>query len=191
MNKGDLLIIPTDTVYGLAARLFDDKGLEKIYALKGRDPSKPIPILISDIDQLEDIAVFDEFTRKVMETFWPGPLTLVLDTTEKFKRSTREETIAVRMPNHPKALNVIKRAGVLRVTSLNKSGEEPLEDRDEIRQLFGDDVVAIFWKKENEKKTQNLSSTVAKIKDDMVDILREGMITKEDILSLRANRIEF
>lgn len=190
MNKGDLIIIPTDTVYGLAARLYDEEGLEKIYELKGRDLSKQIPILISSINQLDDIAVYDDFAKRVMEIFWPGPLTIVLPTTELFKVRTGEDTIAVRMPNHSKALSIIDQSGVLRVTSLNKSGEPPLENQKMIMDMFGSKVRAVFWQSENFKPS-NMSSTVAKIDGYDVEILREGSITKEDILSLRANKIEF
>ncbi len=187
MNKGDVLIIPTDTVYGLATRLFDDEGLKKIYELKGRDLQKQIPILISSIDQLEGVCEYDDFTRKVMETFWPGPLTLILKTTDKFKQSTAEDTIAVRMPNHSKALFIIEQMGILRVTSLNKSGEPPLDDHKEIKKVFGPHVRAIFWQTKTDKP--KLASTVARVENYQVDILREGVISAEDILSLRANKI--
>ena len=190
MNKGDVIILPTDTVYGLATRLYDEVGLEKIYEIKGREQSKQIPILISDIEQLEDIATYDNFTKKVMEIFWPGPLTLILDTTEKFERKTGEKTIAVRMPNHSKALEIIQLCGVLRVTSLNKSGEPPMEDQKEIMNVFGSKVRAAFWQTPNYKPS-NLSSTVAIVKEFDVQILREGAVTKEDILSLRANHIVY
>ncbi len=187
MNKGDLIIIPTDTVYGLATQLFDEEGLNKIYALKGRDLSKQIPILISSVDQLEDIAHYDDFTYKVMEIFWPGPLTIVLNTTDSFKEKTGEESIAVRIPKHQKALEVLNLCGPMRVTSLNKSGEPPLENPEEIKALFGDKVKAIFW--QGHTKRSDLSSTVAKISDGHVEILRQGAITKEDIASLRSNQL--
>ncbi len=189
MNKGDLIIIPTDTVYGLAARLYDEEALQKIYQLKGRDQSKQIPILISDISELKEIAEYDDFTLKVMETFWPGPLTIVLKTTELFESRTGEKTIAVRIPNHPRALYALRRCGVMRVTSLNKSGEEPLEDREKIQELFGSHVRAIFW--QGKTKRLNQASTVASISQYNVEILREGAITKEDILSLRTNHIAY
>lgn len=189
MNKGDVIIIPTDTVYGLATRLYDERGLEKIYEMKGRELSKQIPILISDISQLEDIASYDLFTQKVMEIFWPGPLTIVLKTREKFQEKTGEETIAVRIPNHPKALDVLQRFGPMRVTSLNKSGEPPLEDPNMIKEKFGHLVKAIFW--QGDVKRSDLSSTVARISENEVEILRQGAITKEDIMSLRTNVITF
>lgn len=189
MNEGDVIIIPTDTVYGLATRLYDKKGLQKIYAIKARDLFKQIPILISDIEQLKEIAGYDGFTKKVMKIFWPGPLTIVLDTTEAFKRITGEDTIAVRMPKHPKTLDIINKQGVLRVTSLNMSGEPPLEDPAIIKAMFESKVKAIYWQGNYAKS--NLASTVARISKDKVEILRDGAITKEDILSLRTNSVMY
>lgn len=187
MNKGDVIIIPTDTVYGLATRLYDKEGLEKIYEMKQRDLSKPIPLLVSSIEQVKSIAYVDDFAQKVMERFWPGPLTLVMKTTDEFKQQTGEETIAIRMPNHAKALSIIERIGILRVTSLNESGKKPLVNREEIEKQFGSKVKAIFW--DTHKKKSNLASTVAKVEAGEVDIYRQGAISRDDILSLGANQI--
>ena len=143
MKNGDLIIIPTDTVYGLAARLYDDEALEKIYKIKGRDKSKPIPILCSKMSDLLPIAETNIVSRAIMKNLWPGALTIVMPTTKQFFEMTGEKTIAARVPNHPVARELIEKYGVLRVSSLNKSGEQPMTDLRQIRNVFGPYVVEI------------------------------------------------
>jgi len=182
MNKGDLIVIPTDTVYGLAAKLYDEEALHKIYELKGRDQSKQIPLLISNIKQIDDIAIYDKRIMKLMDAFWPGALTIVMKTTPIFKQKTGENTIAIRMPKHPVALKLIDENGVLRVTSLNKSGKKPLEDMKEIKKIFGLKVAKIYPHGDIEKS--HISSTVIKIEEHELVILREGLIKKEKLMQV-------
>ena len=181
MNKGEIIVIPTDTVYGLAACLYDKEALEKIYAVKGREQSKQIPILISSVNQIKDIAIYDKKIKKIMDKFWPGALTIVMKTTPDFKHKTGEETIAVRMPKHSKALELINTYGVLRVTSLNKSGEPPLEDMNDIIKQYGN-VVSKIYENGDVDKSQ-VSSTVMMFVNDEIKILREGTIDIKEILN--------
>ncbi|MCD4826672.1 MAG: threonylcarbamoyl-AMP synthase [Acholeplasmataceae bacterium] len=182
MNKGDLIVIPTDTVYGLAAKLYDDEALLKIYEIKGREQSKKIPLLISHIDQLKDVCVTSDLSLKLMNTYWPGALTIVLNTTPIFKSKTGEETIAVRMPKHPTALKLIDTYGILRVTSLNKSGEEPLSNIKDINKIFGNFVNEIYPHGDIDKS--HVSSTVVDLTTDEIKILRQGDIKLEDLKAL-------
>ncbi len=182
MNNGDLIVMPTDTVYGLAARLYDEEALKKIYEVKGREQSKQIPLLISNLDQIKDIAVFDEHVKKIMDRFWPGALTIVMETTPRFKQKTGEDTIAIRMPKHPKALELIELNGILRVTSLNKSGEPPLDDINDIKKQFGSFVSHIY--PHGDVLKSHVSSTVMQYKKHEIKILREGMITLEDLMQV-------
>lgn len=178
MNKGDLIIIPTDTVYGLAAMLYDEEGLKKIFEIKGRDQSKQIPILCHEISDLDHIAFLDNEAETLMKKFWPGPISFVLNTTDTFYQLTGEKTIAARIPNHPKALEIIKKYGVLRVTSLNKSGEPPLSDINQIRDQFGASVSEIY---EQNKDQSHISSTVVDLTTRPLKILRQGAISEEAI----------
>lgn len=178
MKNGDLIIIPTDTVYGLAARLYDEAALEKIYQIKGREQSKQIPILCSKLSDLLPIAETNIVSRAIMKNLWPGALTIVMPTTKQFFEMTGEKTIAARIPNHPVALKLIEKYGVLRVTSLNKSGQPPMTDIRKIRQEFGPYVVEIH---EQEFNQSDISSTVIDMSSGEVKILREGSITMDDL----------
>jgi L-threonylcarbamoyladenylate synthase len=178
MKNGDLIIIPTDTVYGLAARLYDDEALEKIYQIKGMDKSEPIPILCSKMSDLLTIAETTVVTRAIMKNLWPGALTIVMPTTKQFFEMTGEKTIAARMPNHPVALEMIEKHGVLRVTSLNKNGELPMTDIRMIRREFGPYVVEIH---PQEFDQSDLTSTILDMSSNEVKILREGTITLDDL----------
>jgi L-threonylcarbamoyladenylate synthase len=178
MKNGDLIIIPTDTVYGLAARLYDDEALEKIYQIKGRDKSKPIPILCSKMSDLLTIAETNIVSRAIMKNLWPGALTIVMPTTKQFFEMTGEKTIAARIPKNPTAIELIEKYGVLRVTSLNKSGEAPLSDLRQIRNEFGPYVVEIH---PQEYTQSDLESTIIDLSNNEVKILREGSITMDDL----------
>ncbi len=178
MKNGDLIIIPTDTVYGLAAKLHDLEALDKIYQIKGRDASKQIPILIASKTELFDIAYVERLGKELTKNLWPGPITFIFKTNREFFKLSGEETVAIRMPNHPKARNIIEKYGPLRVTSLNKSGEEPLTDLNAIKRQFGSDVVEIY---EQDRDPSNLSSTIVDLSKGEIKILRRGIVTEEDI----------
>ncbi len=179
MKKGDIIVVPTDTVYGLAACLYDDQALEKIYEIKGREQSKQIAILCANIGQLEGIVRIDEASRALMEAFWPGSLTIVMKTTEQHKQKTGEDTIAVRMPKHRYLLNLIEVRGVLRVTSLNKSGEPPLHNIKDIHCQYGDLVSEIHT--QDETVASQIASTIVDVTTGRVNMIRQGSITVDDI----------
>lgn len=185
MYLGDLIVIPTDTVYGLAAKLYDDKALKKIYQIKGRDESKHIPVLISKIEQLKDVCDMTKLSQAYMKKYWPGPLTIILKTTDAFRQKTGEETIAVRMPNHPVALKLIDINGPLRVTSLNKSDEKPLTSLKEIEKRFGSLVKEIYPQGNIIKS--DVSSTIIDLTSRKIKIVRQGEISDAEILALKDN----
>ena len=179
MYEGDLIVIPTDTVYGLAARLHDKVALEKIFKIKGRDQSKQIPLLISNVNQLKEICVTSKFSLEVIKKYWPGELTIIFKTTPLFKEKTGEETIAIRMPKHPVALKLIDTYGVLRVTSLNRSGEKPLTSLKDIEKQFGPFVKDIYPHGTIEKS--DIASTVVDLTKRKIIVLREGNIKLSEL----------
>ena len=124
LDGGGLVAFPTDTVYGLGAKPWDREAVSRLYQVKERPKGLPIPLLLSDNDQLERVGVLPERCRGLPARFWPGGLTLVvLKSSAVSEAVTDRPTVAVRVPDHSLARELIRNAGgVLAVTSANRSG---------------------------------------------------------------------
>lgn len=179
MKKGDVIIVPTDTVYGLAAKVYDEEALKRIYKIKGRNQSKKIPVLSSNRYEVSLYALVSYQGGALMTRFWPGPLTLIFHSSKDYLERTGHDTIAIRIPNKPVLLDILKENGPLWVTSLNKSGEPPLFDETEIKEKYGHIVDEIHFN--DETASSNVSSTIVDMTKPDYPILREGTITREQI----------
>jgi tRNA threonylcarbamoyl adenosine modification protein (Sua5/YciO/YrdC/YwlC family) len=164
--------MPTDTVYGLAADPRVAGAEERIYRAKERDRGKKIPILASSIERITGYGVRLEVQEaKLAETFWPGPLTLVL------KAGDRDE--GFRIPDHDVALELIESTGgILRVTSANLSGQAPALTAGEAVQAIGGFVEIVL---DAGKVRGGTPSTVAKVDGGRVVVLRAGAINEKDL----------
>lgn len=180
MEKGDVIIFPTDTVYGIGCKIYDKKGLDKIFDLKKRPIDKKIPILIPDIVSINNIAKYSHRDLRIMQKFWPGALTVILNTTKEFERLTGDKTIALRIPDHYIALNILNKYGPLRTTSANISGEEPTNDFKKIIEQFSNKVFDIVVDKN--PSFSNKASTIIDLTENDIKIIRQGDITIKDIL---------
>ncbi len=174
----NVIIFPTDTVYGIGTSIYNEKGINEIYKIKNRDLSKPLAILCADIDQIDEIAYLNDKARKLIKAFLPGPLTIILRTKEKVKDSFKFNTIGVRIPNHQLALSILRKNGPMATTSVNDSGEKAMNDYKEIYDKYHNLVDEIY---KSDEASSNLASTVLDITSDEVKILRQGAILKEDI----------
>lgn len=179
LNDGDVVIFPTDTVYGLACRLYDNDAINRIYELKERSKTKHLAVLCDSLISVNDIAVIDERVIKLAYAFWPGALTLILPSTPNHYQKTGEKTVGVRIPNHDAALWLIKKNGPLLTTSVNKSGDMPLNDVELIKKHFGDKVDYIY--EEYNAFYLNVSSTTIDLTEKEVKFLRIGTITDKQI----------
>ena len=131
VRAGGLLILPTDTVYGIGALASDAAGVSRLLAAKGRDRRMPPPVLVADPAQAADAVVrLPDAARALIGAFWPGALTLVLDARADLDWDLGESggTVALRMPDHPLALELLRRTGPLAVTSANRTGLTPATD---------------------------------------------------------------
>ncbi|VEU80243.1 L-threonylcarbamoyladenylate synthase [Haploplasma axanthum] len=178
--KNNLIIFPTDTVYGIGTTLYDTLGINKIYEIKGRDFNKPIAVLCANLEQIERFAKLTDLARLIGQRFWPGGLTLILETTEEYYEKTGEKTIGVRIPNHKLALEILNENGPMKVTSINQSGEPPLNDYEIIFEKYNNVVKKIY---KNNETIQEVASTVISLVNNF-EIIREGNITKNDILEV-------
>lgn len=143
LAAGGLVVLPTDTVYGVGARLDRPDAVSRIFEVKGRDRSKPLPILVADLTSARRLAAFPPEASKIVGEAWPGPLTAVLERTEAARAldlGGDGTSIGLRIPNHPVALALLREAGPLAVTSANPSGGETRGTVDEIRAVLGERV---------------------------------------------------
>lgn len=138
IRSGALVIVPTDTVYGIGAR---PEAAAAVFDVKQRPRDKALPVLGSDVVQLDGIAELDDNARALADEHWPGPLTLVVRRKESFQADlggNDPATVAVRVPAHPIARALLEQTGPLAVTSANASGEPPATTYEEACALAQD-----------------------------------------------------
>ena len=182
IKRGGIVIFPTDTVYGIGCDPYNKKSVEKIYEIKSRDITKLVPVLTHSKEMAEKIGHIDEFTRKLIEKFWPGPLTIILELIdENLKQSLNlKDKIAVRIPNHRCTLELLKKCNFLVGTSANISGSPPYTNPDEcFKKLQNYDTFV-----DGGIITSKSVSTIIEIENKEIKIIREGYLTKEEILRL-------
>ena len=146
MQRGDLVVIPTDTVYGVGADAFDPAAVRGLLAAKGRGRDMPPPVLVSAATTLDALATrVPAYARALVEAFWPGPLTLVChqQTSLQWDLGDTRGTVAVRMPDHEIALEVLERTGPLAVSSANRTGMPAATDADQAEEMLGDAVAVV------------------------------------------------
>lgn len=169
-----LIIFPTDTVYGIGCSIWDKDNIKKIYDLKHRSLDKPLACLCANLKQIESIAIVDEKAKKLIATFLPGALTLILKAKKKVTEAIGYQTIGVRIPNCKEALAVLEQNGPMLTTSVNESGETAMNSFEEIRRIYAHQVDELLPPTEH---SSNLASTVLWMADENWRILREGSIT--------------
>jgi L-threonylcarbamoyladenylate synthase len=181
IQAGGLVALPTDTVYGLACDPFNDSAIQRLYRAKKRTSEKAIPILLSNLVDLDKVAVnVSSEVLNLGKAFWPGPLTIVLERHPDLPDSiSPEPTIGVRIPAHPIALEILKACGPLAVSSANTSGGlDATTPQEVLVQLTGRIHLLI----DGGPSLGNKPSTVMDGTRKIVRILREGPISMGDIL---------
>lgn len=174
--KNKIIAFPTDTVFGVGALIDDLQAIDKIYELKHRDYSKPLAILASSIDDIIPyVKEVTEDLKEIMNKYWPGALTIIFNKNENVsdKITAGFKTIAFRIPNCKISLDILKQTGPLATTSVNISGNTPLNDYQEINKYFGDNIDFIV--SEN-VSSSNISSTIIDVTSNEIKIIRQGQI---------------
>lgn len=142
-RRGELIVIPTDTVYGVGTRPDDPTFTARIFVAKGRPEDLTLPVLVPTVAEARVIATFDDRAERLAAACWPGAVTIVLPRTVAsagWELGGDGRTVGVRVPAHPLALAVLAGTGPLAVTSANRSGEPPARTADELVAVFGDHV---------------------------------------------------
>ncbi len=180
INEGGIAVYPTDTVYGIGCNPYNKSSIKKIYEIKSRDVIKSLPVLTYSKDTAKKIVHFDKITEKIVEKFWPGPLTVILKVTDdKIKESLNlDSKIAIRVPNHQCTLNLLQKCNYLVGTSANISGSTShTNPKDCLRDLKGYDVFV-----DGGIISSKGESTIIEIENKEIKIIREGSLSKEEIL---------
>jgi len=182
LNNNGVIIFPTDTVYGIGCNPYSTKAVERIYQIKQRDETKPLPILGYSKDELSKIVFFEEKSSKLADKFWPGELTLVLMIKDKKLKETMNlsNKIAVRVPNNKCVLSLLKECKILTGTSANISGNSSLVDSKDCNKLLSNYDILI----DSGKIQSKGESTVIEINDNKLKMIRNGSISEQEILDV-------
>lgn len=178
LARGGVVVIPTDTVYGLAAKADSDEAVDRIYELKGRPREKALQLLVPRAGWLDRLGHASDEARRLAEHFWPGPLTIVVP-------GIGGDPVGLRVPDHPLALEVLEGVGAVAATSANHSGEDTPSDAASIRALFGDGVDVYI----DGGTIDGAASTVVDMTGAEPVVLRRGAVTTDEITSVLGRSI--
>ena len=182
LSEGKTVIFPTETVYGLGANALDEDAVKKIYEAKGRPSDNPLIVHIYDKEEVYNLAEnINEKAKTIMDKFWPGPITIILNKKDivPYRTSGGLETVAIRMPSHLIAREIIKEAGVpIAAPSANISGRPSPTKADHVYEEMNGRVSGIVL---GGDCNFGLESTVLDVTTENPMILRPGSITKEDL----------
>jgi tRNA threonylcarbamoyl adenosine modification protein (Sua5/YciO/YrdC/YwlC family) len=179
---GRLVVVPTDTVYGIGTRPDDPSATARLFDAKGRPRDLELPVLVPSTEAARRIAVFDHRAEVLALHFWAGALTIVLPRSEPARSwdlGGDPATIGVRMPHDPLALAVLARTGPLAVTSANRSGAPTPATCDELRATFGAAVDVYLCAPE---PLGGSASTVVDLLHDAPRVLRRGAVSEREVL---------
>ncbi len=179
IRRGQLIVLPTDTVYGLAADAFDPEAVEALLKAKGRGREMPPPVLVSSATTADALASgLPDYARALIKEFWPGPLTIVAKQQKSLQWDLGDTrgTVAVRMPDHPVALEILERTGPLAVSSANTTGLPAATNADQAEEMLGDSVEVIIDAGPSLRKA---ASTIIDVTGPKGRVLRLGALSLE------------
>ena len=172
VTEGSIIGIPTETVYGLGVDPYSEEAVKNLFNIKERDDSKPVSLLVPSYDSVNKLNIITDIPE-VVDLYWPGPLTVVVETSEKFVDGVGTKspnTIGIRVPDNELAIELLNITGPLAVTSANLTGQKEAKNHNEAEELFKDSVEHYI---EGEAVHGN-GSTVVDLREPGGEILREG-----------------
>ncbi len=182
--EGDLVVLPTDTVYGIGCDAFDAEAVSALLAAKGRGRAMPPPVLVPHVRTLDGIAAgITPEIRALAEAFWPGALTIITRAmpTLRWDLGETNGTVALRMPLHPVALELLERTGPMAVSSANLTGHPAAQTCQEAQDMLGDSVAVYL---DGGPAALGVASTIIDCTRDLPQVVRQGAITLEDLRSV-------
>ena len=186
-RQGHLIVLPTDTVYGVGCDAFDGQAIQALYRAKQRPRQKAIPVLLADVSDLSRVVrVVPEDAYRLIEQFWPGPLTIILPKHPDLPPEISDnEGVAVRIPHNAVARAVIRAAGgALAVTSANRSNEPPAQTAAQAMQALGGWVTAVL---DDGPAPMGIASTIIDCIGDTPTIVRQGPLPAAELLAAIAD----
>lgn len=180
--RGGVAAIPTDTVYGFAALVHDEKAIERLYRIKERSQNKSIAVLLGDAVQAHEVAhEFPAKAQRLADKYWPGALTIIIRKKTGLPADlTSNDLVGLRIPDHEFTRDLIRLTGPLAVTSANISGQPPAKSIAEFTDELGDQLDIII---DGGPSRGGVPSSVINCDADPATILREGAISGKDLLS--------
>ncbi|CAJ1498975.1 L-threonylcarbamoyladenylate synthase [[Mycobacterium] burgundiense] len=183
-RDGRLVVLPTDTVYGLGADAFDSDAVAALLAAKGRGRDMPVPVLVGSWHTIEGLVyTVPQAARELIRAFWPGALSLVVRQAPSLQwdLGDADGTVMLRMPLHPVAIEVLRAVGPMAVSSANISGYPPAVTVNEAREQLGDQIQVYL---DGGPAEQRAASTIVDLTGPTPRILREGPISAESLASV-------
>jgi L-threonylcarbamoyladenylate synthase len=184
VQRGQLVALPTDTVYGVGADAFSARAVSRLLSAKGRGREMPPPVLVSAATTPHAPAVgIPAYARELVKRLWPGPLTLVCkqQTSLQWDLGDTRGTVAVRMPDHEVALDLLGRTGPLAVSSANRSGMPAATDADGVEEMLGDRLEVLL---DGGPTKGDVPSTIVDVTGETGRLLRSGAVSLEDLNDL-------
>ena len=178
---GQLVVLPTDTVYGIGADAFNPAAVRALLAAKGRGPDMPVPVLVGSWKTIEGLVVaVPPVATKLVEAFWPGGLSLVVEHAPSLNwdLGDAQGTVMVRMPLHPVALDLLRSVGPMAVSSANRSGQPPAVTAAQALDQLGDQVSVYL---DGGQAPIGVASTVIDVTGEIPVVLRQGAVTLDAI----------
>ncbi|OIV36820.1 threonylcarbamoyl-AMP synthase [Mangrovactinospora gilvigrisea] len=181
VKRGELVVLPTDTVYGIGADAFSSDAVGDMMEAKGRGRGMPSPVLVGSPNTLHGIiAELPEWGWDLVDAFWPGALTLVArhQPSLRWDLGDTRGTVAVRMPLHPVAIELLNETGPMAVTAGNRSGQPAPESCDAAQEQLGE-AVAVYL--DGGRPLEASASTIVDVTGERAVLLREGALTAETL----------
>ncbi|MEV8266581.1 L-threonylcarbamoyladenylate synthase [Microbacterium sp. NPDC076911] len=196
IGRGELVVLPTDTVYGVAANAFDAEAVQRLLDAKGRGRQSPPPVLVAGITTLRAlVAELPEAVEQLVEEFWPGGLTIVLPAQPSLTWDLGETrgTVAVRMPAHRIALELLEETGPLAVSSANRTGKAAAITAEEAHAMLADSVKVYL---SDGMSITGIASTIVDATgligtdEKIVKVLREGAVSRVQLREVLGDLLE-
>jgi L-threonylcarbamoyladenylate synthase len=184
VKDGRLVVLPTDTVYGVGADAFDPAAVTALLAAKGRGRGMPVPVLVGSWQTIDGLAfAVPEAARELIHAFWPGALSIVVQQAPSLQWDVGEGrgTVMVRMPLHPVAIELLREVGPMAVSSANISGRPPAITADDARRQLGE-LVGVYL--DAGPSQQQAASTIIDLTGPTPNILREGPVGAAEIATV-------